>query len=665
MPASSSAPGTISAQSLTSDVFISYAHEDAGVAKRLANALVALRGWSVWWDTSLRTGEQFPKRIQDAVAEARCVVVLWSRQSIDSNWVIAEASEGWNRGILVPVRLDDGEPPLPFRQTQSRDLSSWTDSTRDATLLALIEDIQRIHARGNAATLEELAAREARRRSYRRRQLQKRFGLAAVLVLLGVAGWFAWQTHDRRQSAENLARQADEVRKKVLTLTPEQEKRVWAANLLEQPDRLDLLELSVLLATQAVQQVKTERTERSLRDSLAQLPWSDQHFELESANEPGALAFNPSGKLLAAGGGSRGTLVWDLERDAVIARIDHGGTGGLDRWRDKRGTFAGGRGSRQTMASNPVEDVLATAGPDATARVWDARSGRELLRLPHDALATAAAFEPKGQWLATSAESGTLYLWDTHSGQLIRSMTHGDAVYWIGFSPSSRYLVSVGRDKAVIVWRVADGKQLQRLVHDGPVEAARFHPDEKLLATFGEGIETRAWDLSSGSELWRVPVSSSRDAGVIFDPATSTMIVGGDDGTIHWWSILDRSLRFSIPSGSSYVLAMAASADHRFLVTLGTTEASAWEFATGRLLKRIPYIGLSGLAVSPDGKSFATAGKELTMDRVIEVMRIRPEDPVAAACAKLSRNLTRNEWREYVGVEPYRRTCPSVKEEAR
>src|SRR5262245_52786540 len=120
---------------MTTDIFISYAHEDVPVARKLAAAFVALRGWSVWWDTRLRTGEQYPKRIEEAVSNARCVVVLWSKHSIDSNWVVAEASEGWNRGILAPVQLDDGTPPMPFRQTQWRSLAAWKGSTRDASLL--------------------------------------------------------------------------------------------------------------------------------------------------------------------------------------------------------------------------------------------------------------------------------------------------------------------------------------------------------------------------------------------------------------------------------------------------------------------------------------------------------------------------------------------------
>ena len=111
-----------------SDVFLSYARENRDVAKRLANALTQARGWSVWWDARLKAGELFNREIERAVANARCVIVLWSHHSVRSDWVVAEVSEGWERGVLVPILLDDSEPPMPFRQVQAADLAGWRGS---------------------------------------------------------------------------------------------------------------------------------------------------------------------------------------------------------------------------------------------------------------------------------------------------------------------------------------------------------------------------------------------------------------------------------------------------------------------------------------------------------------------------------------------------------
>jgi hypothetical protein len=36
----------------------------------------------------------------------------------------------------------------------------------------------------------------------------------------------------------------------------------------------------------------------------------------------------------------------------------------------------------------------------------------------------------------------------------------------------------------------------------------------------------------------------------------------------------------------------------------------------------------------------------------------RAEDLIAEACARLDRNLTDAEWRQYLSDEPYRKTCP-------
>lgn len=112
-----------------SDIFISYAAEDRDRAKRLAEALQSQR-WTVWWDRDIPFGKRFDDVITEALAAARCVIVLWTRQSVKSHWVRTEAGEGAARDVLVPIRLDaDAEIPLEFKRLQTADLSDWMPGT--------------------------------------------------------------------------------------------------------------------------------------------------------------------------------------------------------------------------------------------------------------------------------------------------------------------------------------------------------------------------------------------------------------------------------------------------------------------------------------------------------------------------------------------------------
>ena len=103
-------------------LFLSYAHADAKRAEALAAALGA-RGYTVWWDTMIEGGASFAKSIREALEAADAVIVLWSKTSIESDWVADEAAQGRDRKRLVPVSLDGSLPPLGFRQYQTIDLT--------------------------------------------------------------------------------------------------------------------------------------------------------------------------------------------------------------------------------------------------------------------------------------------------------------------------------------------------------------------------------------------------------------------------------------------------------------------------------------------------------------------------------------------------------------
>ena len=159
------------------DVFVSYKREDAA---RVAPIVDGLRraGLDVWWDGDLPGGSEWRSDLDDRLASARCVVVVWSERSAgpDGDFVQDEAARAKARGVLLPVRIDPVMPPLGFGGVQSLDLVGWSGRAGDIRFENVVDAISAIVQGGPRA-----------RPRFRRRRLTTAAVAAAVAATLAVS----------------------------------------------------------------------------------------------------------------------------------------------------------------------------------------------------------------------------------------------------------------------------------------------------------------------------------------------------------------------------------------------------------------------------------------------------------------------------------------------
>ena len=195
----------------------------------------------------------------------------------------------------------------------------------------------------------------------------------------------------------------------------------------------------------------TRRRELQVWDlARGKLRWAAPH-----ADQPGLLAFDPTGKELWVGGQSFHTItVHDALKGRPLAR----------RYEDKSASPGPG-GAPIRLAFSPDGKSFLASSRDASVRLWDARAATTTWKITpsQSYMGAKLGFLAGGTQFFTAARGAPIRLWDTKTGSLVKEIPTGPKVIDVAFSPDRTQAVASFDDEELRVYAIPSGKIRQRI----------------------------------------------------------------------------------------------------------------------------------------------------------------------------------------------------------
>jgi len=360
-------------------------------------------------------------------------------------------------------------------------------------------------------------------------------------------------------------------------------------------------------------------------------PLKGHQIGLLDSKSVNAVAFNPSGSLLASAGSDGTVRLWDVRQHRALGEP----------------LTVGSRFSAFTVAFSRDGHLLASAGTDGAVHIWNVAQQRILDEPLHaeSGYIFSVAFGSEAGTLVYGDVHGMFHMWDlTASVGFSNVVTNPHKVNSdeallaynnVVFSPDGSVLAGAGVDGKLHLWDTSTGKPLDgdsQMKHETshvtdhklhPITSLAFNPDGSLLVSGDDDGKIHIWNWRTRSVIKELrghnsidfnDISSKAVTSLAFTQNPGVLASGGMDGAVRLWSIPSfRALGKPLRNASEVdpIVSLATNEEGNMLIAASFDSIMIWDVAKQTRIGEPIQIDLLGMvramALSPTGKVIVIA----------------------------------------------------------